>query len=226
VLWEDPECLEASQKALDLAPGDAWVHNSVALCYGGQGQKAKGIEHLRISISLDPLNPYALGWYGSTLIESGNAEEGLQYLRKAVQLDPKNFIPHLRLGWHYTALHRYQEAVAAFSAAEAISPDSLTSEVGLAQAEALAGETAKAEAMLPKLIAHAEALDYPSGVALVEVALHHRKEALAWLARSVDEDEVFFFDWPDNPGSDWLQDDPEFQELARHMGVRRTGLGL
>jgi hypothetical protein len=80
--------------------------------------------------------------------------------------------------------------------------------------------------MLPKLIAHAEALDYPSGVALVEVALHHRKDALAWLARSVDEDEVFFFDWPDNPGSDWLQDDPEFQELARRMGVRRTGLGL
>ena len=226
VLWEDPECLEASQKALDLAPGDAWVHNSVAHCYGGQGQKAKGIEHLRISINLDPLNPYTLGWYGSTLIESGNAEEGLQYLRRAVQLDPMNFIPQFRLGVALTEMHRYQEAVAAFSAAEAISPDSLTSQVGLAWAEALAGETDKAEAMLPKLIAHAEALDYPSGVALVEVALHHRKEALAWLARSVDENEKFFFDWPESEGSAWLQDDPEFKELARRMGVTFTGLGL
>ena len=80
--------------------------------------------------------------------------------------------------------------------------------------------------MLPKLIAHAEALDYPSGVALIEVALHHRKEGLAWLARSVEENEKFFFDWPESPGSEWLQDDPEFQELARRMGVTYTGLGL
>src|SRR5262249_54373167 len=193
---EDPKCLEASQKALDLAPGDAWVHKSVADCNGAVGQKEKGIEQLRISLNLDPLNPYTLGVYGSTLVESGNAEEGLQYLRRAVQLDPLNFIPRFRLGVAYTQLHRYPEGVAEFSAAEAISPDSLTSEIGLAWAEALAGETVKAEAMLPRLIAHAEALDYPSGVALVEVALHHRKEALAWLARSVDENEKFFFDWP------------------------------
>jgi hypothetical protein len=126
----------------------------------------------------------------------------------------------------YTELHRYPEGVAEFSAAEAISPDSLTSEVGLAWAEALAGETAKAEVMLPKLIAHAEALDYPSGVALVEVALRHRREALAWLTRSVDEHDVFFFDWPESEGSAWLQDDPEFQELARRMGVTYTGIGL
>jgi len=223
-LGKDPECLEAAQKALDLAPGDAWVHKSVADCYSVQGQREKGIKHLRISLSLDPLNPYTLGLYGSTLTESGNAEEGLQYLRRAVQLDPRNFIPHVRLGAHLTDVHRYQEAVTEFSTAEAISPDSLTSEVGLAQAEALAGETAKAEAMLPKLIAHAEALDYPSAVALVEVALHHRKEALAWLARSVDENEKFFFDWPES--GDWLQDDPEFQELARRMGVTSNSLGL
>jgi DNA-binding winged helix-turn-helix (wHTH) protein/TolB-like protein len=222
----EPGCLKAAQKALDLAPGDAWVHKTVAECYGELRQKEKGIEHLRISLNLDPLNLYTLGEYGSTLIESGNTEEGLQYLQRAVQLDPKSFIIHFRLGAHLTELHRYQEAVAEFGAAEAISPDSLNSEVGLAWAEALAGETAKAEAMLPKLIAHAEALDYPSGVALVEVALHHRKEALVWLARSVDEHDVFFFDWPESEGSAWLQDDPEFQELARRMGVTFTGLGL
>ena len=220
----DQECLEASRKALDLAPGDAWVHKVVADCYAQQGQREKGMEHLRISLNLDPLNPHTLGIYGSTLVESGSAEEGLQYLRKGVQLDPQYFIAHVRLGAAYAGLHRYQEAMAAFSAAEAISPDSLTSEAGLAWAEAMAGETAKAEAMLPKLIAHAEALDHPSAVALVEVALHHRKEALAWLARSVDENEKFYFDWPGD--GDWLQDDPEFQELARRMGVTFNGLGL
>jgi TolB-like protein/DNA-binding winged helix-turn-helix (wHTH) protein/Flp pilus assembly protein TadD len=214
---DDPECLAASQKALDLAPGDAWVHKSVADCYVGQGQREKGIEQLRISLNLDPLNPFTLGLYGSTLIEHGNAAEGLQTLRRALQLDPQNFILHFRLGVHLTESHRYQEGVAEFRAAEAISPDSLTSEVCLAWALALAGETAEAEAMLPKLIAHAEALDYPSGVALVEVALHHRKEALAWLARSVDEHDVWFFDWPETEGSAWLQDDPEFQKLARRM---------
>jgi TolB-like protein/tetratricopeptide (TPR) repeat protein len=221
---EDPECLEASRKALDLAPSDAWVHKLMAECYGGQGQKEKGLEHLRISLNLDPLNPYTLGVYGSTLVESGNGDEGLQYLRKAVQLDPQNFIVHIRLGAAYATLHRYQEAVAAFSAAEAISPNSLTSEAGLAWAEAMVGETAKAEARLPKLIVQAEALDHPSAVALVEVALHHRKEALAWLARSVDENEKFYFDWPQDGA--WLQDDPEFQELARRMGVTFNGLGL
>jgi TolB-like protein/DNA-binding winged helix-turn-helix (wHTH) protein/cytochrome c-type biogenesis protein CcmH/NrfG len=221
---DGPGCLEASQKALALAPGDAWVHKLMAECYSSLGQREKGIEQLRISLNLDPLNPYTLGVYGSTLIESGNAEEGLQYLRKGMQLDPQNFILHVRLGAAYATLHRYQEAVAAFSAAEAISPDSLTSEAGLAWAEAMVGETAKAEEMLPKLIVQAEALDHPSAVALVEVALHHRKEALAWLARSVDENEKFYFDWPQDGA--WLQDDPEFQVLARRMGVTFNGLGL
>src|SRR5262249_27500955 len=183
-----------------------------------------GIEQLRISLDLDPLNPHTLGYYGSTLVESGNVEEGLQYLRRGGQLDPQSFILHVRLGAHYAALHRWQEAVAAFSWAGALAPAPLTSEAGLAWAEAMVGETAKAEAMLPKLIAHAEALDYPSAVALVEVALHHRKEALAWLARSVDENEKFYFDWPGDGA--WLQDDPEFQELARRMGVTFNGLGL
>ena len=63
-------------------------------------------------------------------------------------------------------------------------------------------------------------------MALVEVALRHRKEALAWLARSVDENEKFYFDWPETEGSEWLQDDPEFQELARRMGVTSSSLGL
>src|SRR6516162_6494562 len=48
---EDPKCLEASQKAVDLAPGDAWVHKQVADCYGMVGQREKGIEHLQISLN-------------------------------------------------------------------------------------------------------------------------------------------------------------------------------
>jgi tetratricopeptide (TPR) repeat protein len=127
----NPECGKASRKALELAPGDAWLHKQAADCYGA--------EHLRSSLDLDPLNPYTLGVYGSTLIEHGKAEEGLQYLRWAVQLDPQNFIIHFRLGAHLTQSHHYQEAVAEFSAAEAISPDSLTSEVGLAWAEGSPG---------------------------------------------------------------------------------------
>ena len=42
----------------------------------------------------------------------------------------------------------------------------------------------------------------------------------------MDENEKFYFDWPETEGSEWLQDDPEFQELARRMGVTSSSLGL
>src|SRR5262249_3760431 len=90
-----------------------------------------------------------------------------------------NFSPR-SIAWKRGSLRRGSRSGSVFTCP---TPGSGSCTALISQFNAL-GETAKAEAMLPKLIAHAEALDYPCGVALVEVALRHRKEALAWLARS------------------------------------------
>ena len=211
----EADCVASFEHAVALSPGDAWVHKQYANCLDANGRHDEALQRLRLSLRLDPLNPYTNGIYGEVLIEDGQHEEGMARIRNAVELDPQNFILRTRLGQQYSSDHQYEQAIAEFRKAEEISPGSLTSEVGLACALALAGRTAEAEGLLRTIVPQAEASVHPSAVALIEVSLHHRAEALAWLERAVERRESYFFVWPGD--GDWLQSDPKFKALAARM---------
>ena len=210
-----PDCVASFEHAVALSPGDAWVHKQYSNCLEAAGRHGEALERLRVSLRLDPLNPYTNGIYGEELIKDGHYEEGMARIRNAVELDPQNFILRIRLGCQYRSHHQYEQAIDEFRKAEEISPRSLSSEVFLADALALAGRTAEAEGLLRTIVLQPEASAHPSAVAMVEVSLHHRAEALAWLERAVERRESYFFSWPSD--GDWLQSDPQFKALAARM---------
>jgi TolB-like protein/DNA-binding winged helix-turn-helix (wHTH) protein len=207
----DPMLKTAIERALVLSPGDAWVRKRHGDLLWDENDLEGALADYAQSLRLDPLNPRTRAVYGESLVYTGRIEEGFAQLRKATELDPFSFVPRVKLGLAYIYRQRYAEAITEFSKADQISPGSLPVEVGLADAHALAGHTAEAEALLATIIAHAQVLGSPSAVALIQVRLHHRDAALDWLQRALDAGDDTFFRWPDD--ADWLRSDPAFQAL-------------
>ena len=210
---KDPMIETAMKRALALNPGDAWVRKRNGDLLWDQNDLEGALREYEQSLRLDPLNPRTRATYGESLVYTGRIEEGFAQLRKTTELDPFSFVPRVKLGFAYIYQRRYAEAITEFTKAVQISPDSLPAEVGLADAQALAGHTAEAEALLKIIIARAQALGRPSAVALIQVRLHHREAALVWLNRTLEASDNMFFQWPDD--ADWLRPDPEFQALLQ-----------
>jgi TolB-like protein/DNA-binding winged helix-turn-helix (wHTH) protein/cytochrome c-type biogenesis protein CcmH/NrfG len=211
----DPQLQSVLARAVALSPSDAWVHKRYSDYLYDQGQLSDALRELEHSIRLDPLNSSTNCTYGETLISIGKTEEGLALLRRTVEFDPQYFVCRVKLGWAYMAERRYAEALPEFRQAESISPGSLPAEVGLAEAEALTGQTAAAAALLEVITPQARELGRPSAVAVIEVLLHHKEQALQWLQQCVTDHDRMFFDWSDDAG--WLKSDPDFQALARRF---------
>lgn len=210
----DPLLRTAIERALALSPGDAWAHKRHGdFLLDHDHDVPAALREYQQSLRLDPLNARTNSIYGETLLDAGRIQEGFAQLRKSVQLNPWALVPHMKLGFALVDHRRYEEAIVELRKAEEISPKSLPVEVNLADAEALAGHAAEAEALLSSIVPLAEELGRPSAVALIEVRLHHRTEALVWLQRSIDARDDFFFQWSGD--ADWLATDPEFQALAR-----------
>ncbi len=218
-MWDqggaDPQLQSVLARAVALSPGDAWVHKRYADYFFDQHRLPEALRELEHSIRLDPLNSSTNCVYGEALIAVGKNQEGFAQLQRAVELDPQYFVCRIKLGWAYMAERRYVEALPEFRQAEELSSGSLPAQVGLAEAEILTGQPAAAQALLEAITRQAEELEKPSAVAVIEVMLHHRDQALAWLQRCANAHDDMFFDWQDEAG--WLKSDPDFQALARRF---------
>ncbi len=211
----DPQLQSVLARAVALGPSDAWAHKHYADYFYDRHQMADALRELEHSIRLDPLNPSTNCDYGEALMSAGSIQQGLAQLQRTVDLDPQYFVCRIKLGWAYMGEHRYAEALPEFRQAEALSPDSLPAQVGLAEAEILTGRPAAAQALLEVITREARELEKPSAVAVIEVMLHHRDQALVWLQQCVSAHDNMFFDWQDEAG--WLKSDPDYQVLARRF---------
>ncbi len=219
-LWDqggaaDPQLQSVLARAVALSRSDAWAHKRYADDLFDQHQMTDALRELEHSIRLDPLNSSTNCVYGDALISAGKKQEGFAQLQRTVELDPKYFVCRIKLGWAYMSERRYAEALPQFQQAEAISPGSLPAQVGLAEAEILTGQSAAAQELLEVITREARELEKPSAVAIIEVMLHQRDQALEWLQRCVAAHDNMFFDWQDEAG--WLKSDPDYQALAKRF---------
>lgn len=121
------------------------------------------------------------------------------------------------MGFAYDLVHRYGEAEREFQEAEKISPETLSSQVGLAYTYGLEGRKAEVEKMLPTLETRAVQAGRPWLVCLLNIGLDHKKEAMRWLERAHTVG-AFYFDL-ENPLVDPLRADPKFQDLEKQVKI-------
>ena len=208
----------AFQRALELSPGHTRVYEWRTMMLACAGRADEGLETIRWAQSLDPLSPIINANIGLMLYVGRHYEDALESFRLALAMDPNFYWTYWHLSMTYSAVARFEEAVAAGRKAWDLSRGTtpILGVIGLAYA--LSGNQAAAAKTLNELEARSQHEHVsPVPVALIHAALGDRTAAFEYLTRAVAERNPLLF-WINWPLFDMLRDDPRFGALINAMG--------
>ena len=117
------ESLAPSQKAVELSPQDAEIHNNLATTLNELKQLEKAEASFRQAIALKPNYVEAHNNLGGTLLELGELDKAEGHFRKAINLRPDYAEAHNSLGLTLKELGRLEEAEASYKNAISLKPD-------------------------------------------------------------------------------------------------------
>jgi tetratricopeptide (TPR) repeat protein len=112
--WDWTGADVCSQRALDLAPGNAEVALNAAWAATPLGRLDESITLCRRAIALDPVNVQAHRYLGYFSLFAGLLEEAEAALKEALDLNPLGGFTHTHLGEVYLLQGRFPEALAEF----------------------------------------------------------------------------------------------------------------
>jgi serine/threonine-protein kinase len=219
--WYEFSCKESTNEfkhALGLNPNDAMAH----LWYGWAllftGHAADAIIQAQAAHELDPLSPFVETGLGQMYYYAGDPQEAIQRIRRVVELDPTFFPGHYYLGVAYLFAKDYSNAIHELEAATHLDSEAALPVAYLVYIHAMLGRKEEAGDWFKRLNELRKTTNVgPVAVAVVQVALGHREEAMGFLQEAYrDRDDsltILKFD----PVFDSLHSDPRYQELESRL---------
>jgi TolB-like protein/Tfp pilus assembly protein PilF len=137
------------ERALELSPGSADTYDLYGRLLAALERYDEAIALLERARELDPL-AHRLD-IATALLRAGRLDEALQSAKAAVDLDSCHDRSHATLGWAYFLTGRREEGIAELERAASLSTDHTLWRSQLAEAHAMAGNTAKALEILREL---------------------------------------------------------------------------
>jgi len=209
----------ALKSAIQLDPNYAPAHHTYSAFLAITGRFQEAISEGKQAVLLDPLALVSRASLAELLLLTGQHDLGVEQLKLISAMDPQSPKAHETLGVIYLRRGMYTEAIREFQTSEEHGGDKLLGLLGYAYA--LSGNREKALRTLSKL----QKLEKRSGsgnfsydLALVEIGLGNKDEALAWLEKMYQQHDDDGLLWLKvDPMFDSLRSDPRFQELVRRM---------
>ncbi|HAT27897.1 MAG TPA: hypothetical protein DCS89_12845 [Gammaproteobacteria bacterium] len=118
-----PEAVTQLQYALELAPENTAVLESLAIALTNVGRHDEALVHWRRCVQLAPNDSRAHLNLGTALGFSNQAAEGESHLKRATELDPSFAPAFFRLGRSQSYLGRFDDALGSFRVALALKPN-------------------------------------------------------------------------------------------------------
>jgi serine/threonine-protein kinase len=204
--------------ALKLSPGSADAYLQLGWLCSAQGRFDESLALMRRARELDPLA--IRSDYANELMRAGRTEEALAEAQRALKVDPSYPRLHTLTGWIFVTLGRTAEGLAALERAVELSPDSVLFRAQLGQALGMAGQEARARAILADL----EALSRTQYVAAyylahVHTGLGERDAAIDCLERALEDRSGAIYGIKGSYLFAGLRDHPRFQALLRRMNL-------
>jgi adenylate cyclase len=214
-----------SLRAIELAPGDAYVYwkRGVYLRYAGRAEEAVAAH--RQAESLDPFSLVAIEEVGWPLYYARRFDEAVEQFRKAVELEPGWDQLYFGLGLTLVQLRRYEEAIAAIRTAVQLGPDNAFNQALLVYGLGRAGCSHEARQAFEQLAASHRYISCWF-LSVVWIGLNDKDRAFECLDDAFRGREPCMVAVKVDPVFDPLRDDARFAELVRRVGppVRPTGV--
>jgi adenylate cyclase len=218
--WDWAGAEKEFQRALQLKPGYARVHEVYALYLAIQLRLNEAMVEMQRARQLDPLSASVSNGLGRILHFQRKFPEAIEQFKQTLKLDPNYAEAQFSMGMSYLADARYDEAIAALQEAIRMSNQRQVMISMLGLAEGRAGKTDAARKILAEMQQSTEAS--PSAInnaGLVHLGLGESDAALQAFAEAVAAKEGTMIYSNVDPVTNVLRPDPRFQALVLKMGL-------
>ena len=208
------------RRALALGPGVADAHLAYGMFLASMGRADEALRESIRALELDPVSPATIAGVGYVLQLARRPGEAEERYRAALDLDPDFGYGRWCLGRVLSEQQRHAEAAIELQKAVTLSGGSPDEIAELARAQAAAGQTTAARAMLARLHALSRTrYTSPTTIASVYASLGDRQNAFAWLDRAYGERDFLLVTVRVEPMFDPLRGDRRFTDLLTRMGL-------
>ena len=216
VLEQDWRGAETSnRRALELAPGNAFVLHQSSNLAGNLGRFDEAIALARRAVEQDPLNSSAYFFFGTTLWTADRPEESIAALRKAHELAPMRAGARGFIALNLLALERGEEALA-----EALlEPAEWARCFALAVIHHEAGRARESDEAL-QILLDRWANEGAYQIADVYAVRRDADRAFQWLERAHEQRDAGAAWTRVDPYLRWLHADPRWDVLTRKYGLK------
>jgi tetratricopeptide (TPR) repeat protein len=148
-------------------------------------------------------------------------DEAVEQCRKTLELDPHFHQAHWMLGQAYRQKGMYDEAIAEFQKAVALSGGEPIQVAVLGHGYAVAGNRAEAQKILNDLKELSKRRYFPPYfIALIHVGLNDKDQAFEWLEKAFAERSANLTVLRAEPMFDPVRSDARFQDLLHRVGFQ------
>lgn len=223
--WNYAEAEKHFRLAIDLKPGYVTAHQWFSLFLAAMSRFEEAGAEARRALEIDPRSAISSSLASVWRYFGRDYDRTLEELRKSALIEATSFIPHLFLGYVFSAVDDYEQAIESFQTACKVSGENLTALARLGYAYGCCGKISQASALLTRLREESKRRYIPA---------HH----FAFLYLGMDDTDAFFAAmekaWQErsdylpylnvDPPFDRVRDDPRFQDLLRRLNFRAQAL--
>lgn len=212
--WDWPTAEWHFGRALSLDGGDALTHQWYGYLLSGLGRHDEAIASVRRAVAAEPRSLNTNTALGYVLYVARRYDEAATELLRTLEIDPDFSQARRNLGLVRVQQGRIAEGMAALERVAAINRESPLAMGELAWGKGRKGERAEALRHLAELDAlRVRVYVPPDAVALAQLGVGNRDEAVAWLQRAYTMRVATLAHLATEPVWDPLRDDPRIKEI-------------
>ena len=198
-LGEYEAAIDAFQRGVEHNPADAFLVASLGSTYARIGRFEKAIAYLQQAIALQPDNAFAYSWLSIIYLHIKRYDDMIAACQREIEIEDSHS-PHRLLGYVYSSLGRYEEAIAQLEQSLALEPQDYEARGALARVYRSVGRPENADEQYA-IASRMARLDNEYGRACFEAVSGNFEQTLRLLKVALTKGQV-------QPG--WVRIDPEF----------------
>ena len=221
--WYDFDPSEAEKhhrRALELDPNSSLSRFAYAHFLSNTGRPDEALFEIRRARELDPVSIVTNAQEGQILFFAGKDEEAMRVLQSTAEMDSNFWLTPLFMSRIYIKRGNWDAAIAAATKARDLSNGNSEAIATIGFAQARAGKTVEARAILLELEERAKIRYVPSyTLAQLYTALGEKEKALDLLEASFTNRDSLMAFLKVEPKWDELRSEPRFIELLKKMNL-------
>jgi eukaryotic-like serine/threonine-protein kinase len=218
--WEWTKAEDEFLQAININPNMATTYHWYAICLRDLGRVDEAMIQIRKAQSLDPLSMVILNNVGIVQFYMRRYDEAIETMKKALELDHDFALMHLSLSRVYCAKGQFTEALAEVKRVRIISREVPYGLPNLGYVYARVGKIAEANEVINELLrVRQQGLAVSCGIAMVQVGLGNKDQALYWLEKACEERDRWMVILKIDPLFDPLRGEPRFQVILKKIGL-------